>query len=249
MRPAYSSHDATTLSNAMKRATMGRTMMRAKLFYLAKRNPGCAAKDWPKLWRSHARFVGRFPSVGGSLDWLNYCARVLDRPVPGATTDYDGAAVIAGASHDAMTPRLSPEDHVLLLDDERRVFSTVVEDFMFRARETLVHGGDTGEFAVLRFIARAPGVTSEDFRRRWHGPHAARSIAAADAGAVKRYVQNDLTETPPPGFAFDAISETWFDTLDDAVAGFAVGAPAEGEHDPARSVTLLSHPIYRWPRV
>jgi hypothetical protein len=234
--------------------------MKAKIVYLAKRNPAVAAEDWPKHWRSHPRFVSQFPSLGGSIERLRYCARVLAPSVDGqpaslpeATLDYDGSAILTGASHEAMRGDVSDEDLEKIWDDERRVFSALTPTFSFHCVEKLIHGDEAPtEVAVLRFVARKPGLSREDFLARWNGAHADHATAAADAsGVVRRYVQNELIRDPPPAFAFDAISETWFDSVEDAVRAFDVCAPAQGAEaftDPSRSVTMLTYVVYKHPR-
>jgi hypothetical protein len=65
-------------------------------------------------------------------------------------------------------------------------------------------------------------------------------------------VQNELIRDPPGSFAFDAISETWFDSVEDAVRSFDACAPATGAGsivDPSRSVTMLSYVVFQFPRV
>jgi len=68
---------------------------------------------------------------------------------------------------------------------------------------------------IVTLVKRAPGLTVQEFQRRWaqdHGP-----LAAAAPG-VRRYVQSHALEK---GYAkgeplFDGISESWFD--DDAAS-------------------------------
>ena len=69
-----------------------------------------------------------------------------------------------------------------------------------------------------------------------------------------RYVHNQVTEEPPPGYPFDAVTETWFTNTDDAAGSFADGALAPLSRqlpafcDIERSVTLLTSVIMRFPR-
>ena len=76
-------------------------------------------------------------------------------------------------------------------------------------------------------IRRRPDFTPEAFRKRWleHGPlvrDAARAIRA------RRYVQSHTLDTPlnavlaasrGMGEAFDGITEVWWDSMDEIVAG------------------------------
>jgi hypothetical protein len=234
--------------------------MKAKIVYLAKRNPTVRAEDWPKHWRSHPKFVAQFPVIGASLERLRYCARVLTPTVdgepvdvPGANTEYDGSAIMTGPSHETLGGKLPDEDLDKIWEDERRVFSTLTPNFSFTCNETFIHGAEAPtDFAVLRFVARKPELSHDAFLAAWNGAYAKRAIAEADASeTVRRYVQNELIRDPPPAFAFDAISETWFDSIDDAVRGFDVCAPPQGADDitdPSRSVTLLSYVVFKFPR-
>jgi hypothetical protein len=233
-----------------------------KLIYLARRNPQIPPEDWPRAWRSHAVFASQFPVIGARISSLFYCSRIHEPALdgarvdpPGASRDYDGAAIVASPSPEGLGGELKPEDRARIFEDERRVFADLTPTFSFHCQETLVRGGPQGAAAVVRFLARKPGTSEGDFLDRWGGRHAEVAAAAADAaGAVTRYVQNRLREEPPPGYPFDGIEETWFRTAEDATrvlqnAAFAsVTADLAEFCDMDRSVTLLTHVIHRWPR-
>lgn len=233
-----------------------------KLIYLARRNPSIALQDWPRAWRSHAVFASQFPVIGGRIDSLFYCSRMAQPTLdgapfepPGASVDYDGVAVVSSPSAADLGGELSAEDRVRIDQDELRVFDAQTPAFSFRCRETLVHGGARGPAAVIRFLARRAGDPPDAFRMRLGQRHAEiAKQAAAAAGTVTRYVHDELIEPPPPGYPFDAITETWFASPDDAVRSFAdlalqpIARDLAAFCDPERSVTLLTQVIHRWPR-
>jgi uncharacterized protein (TIGR02118 family) len=73
----------------------------------------------------------------------------------------------------------------------------------------------------LSLARRLPGLTSDDFKSHWLGPHAeiARSIPR-----LRGYVVNIIPE--PGDIGWDGIAETWFDTVEDATAAFTSGPTA-----------------------
>jgi len=227
-----------------------------KLIYLAQRNPAVSPQDWPRAWRSHAAFAAKFPVLDAQITGLYYCSRIFEpaldgAPValPGATREHDGVAVISSPFGVHVGGTLAPEDRARILEDELRVFRIHTPNFSFRCKEVLVEGGAPGGAAVVRFLARKPGLSPEAFLARWR--ETAPTLAAA-AGAV-RYVQNALIEPPPPGYPFDGVEETWFATAEDAVRFLAAQPPRERARlgalsDAGRSVTIATDVIHGWPR-
>jgi uncharacterized protein (TIGR02118 family) len=228
--------------------------MEFKLIYLAKRNPSIKAEDWPRTWRSHAVFASQFSTVATTFTRVMYCSRMLDAEPPGASLEYDGAALVSSATADGTRSRMSDETKAKIHQDELRVFSTYVNEFSFRTKETLVLGDDPGKAAVIRFLARKAGTASNAFHAHWSDRHAALAKKAFDSGVLRRYVHNRLIEEPPPGYPFDGIAELWFDSADDAKRSFSEGMLAPLAQDlPAfcdmeRSVTLLTYVTHRWPK-
>ena len=236
--------------------------MAYKLIYLARRNPAIAIEDWPSAWRSHARFVGQFANIGASIDSVFYCARIPSPMLdgvpfdpPSASRDHDGVGIIAAPSAEALLFEQAPEDRAMVDADELRVFEVPVRDFSFHCRETLVHGGAPGAVVVIRFLARKPGSSAEEFEARWRDEHGTIAVRAADsAGTVGRYVHNCLTAPPPTAYPFDGISETWFANEEEALGSFLTPAFTRLADDLSsfcdlqRSVTMLTGIIHRWPQ-
>jgi hypothetical protein len=232
-----------------------------KLIYLARRNPSVAPDDWPRIWRSHAVFASQFPVIGAKISNLFYCNRVRAPKLnsapfdpPGASQDYDGVAVVAGPGDGFGDGEMDPADRAKIDQDELRVFSTYTPNFTLQGKEVLVEGGVQGQAAVIRFLARKPGASREEFMTHWSRHHADIGKRAAGSGAVARYVHNEITKSPPPGYPFDAVTETWFAKDDDAAKSFVDGPVAAlGKDLPAfcdveRTVTMLTGVIHRWPR-
>jgi uncharacterized protein (TIGR02118 family) len=237
--------------------------MQFKMIYLAKRNPGVSEEDWPRTWRSHAKFSSQFPSIGAAISSLIYSSRIFHPTLDGAAFDapdadreHDGVAVVAANSADALQGQLSPADRERIFEDERRVFATLTPNFTFHCQEVMAWGGAPGQAAVIRFLKRRPELSSEAFADRWNRDHA--HIATRVAGVsrtVVRHVHNSPIAPPPPAYPIDGISETWFASAEDAARSLADEAFAQVRQDLAefcdmdRSITMLTEVIYRWPRV
>src|SRR5688500_12925714 len=153
--------------------------MQFKLIYLAQRNPAVSEADWPRIWRSHAVFASQFPSLGAAITSLFYCSRMVEPMLDGRRFDppeasraYDGVAVVAADSREALEGALSPEDRARIFEDELRVFSTTSPNFSFFCQESLVWGGAPGQAAVIRFLARRNDLPADAFADRWGMEHA-----------------------------------------------------------------------------
>jgi len=234
--------------------------MNFKLIYLARRNPSIKAEEWPRAWRSHAVYASQFPVISATVRSLLYCSRVLEPTLdnarfdaPGVSRDYDGVGIASGP--EPVRAALTPESQAKIDEDELRIFSNYSPRFSFHCKETLVQGGTPGGAAVIRFLVRKSASTGEEFLAHWNERHAGiAQRAAGAAGTVTRYVHNGLTEDPPPGYPFDGITETWFAGPEDAARSLVdrafepVIADLSTFTDPARSVTLFTSVIHRWPR-
>jgi hypothetical protein len=247
-----------------------------KQFYLAKRNPDIPAEEWPRAWRSHAKYIStEFKGAVAPIASVSYCTRVLQPTLagaafepPDASREYDGVAVVASPSADAFRAAvwgisqeewhaatgLSKADRKKVEIDELRVFSTHVANFSFRCTETFVHGGAPGQAAIIRFLCRKAGSSREQFDAAL-ARHADIGKRAVDAtNTATRYVHNLLREAPPPDYPFDGVTETWFIASDDATRAFVddafkpVARDLPGFCDIDRSVTMLCHVTHRWPR-
>jgi uncharacterized protein (TIGR02118 family) len=236
--------------------------MQLNYFYLARRNPSIKPEDWHTMWHAHSEFAtGLYPPIKTGPKRVMYCAQIrnprLDgKPFqpPGATVEYDGAAIITARGDEARPP-LPPDIRAKIDEDELRRFDRNVRHFSFRGKETLIEGGEPGPAVVLRFLARKAGNAKDEFLARFDGQHAdiaRRAIKGAAAGTVvQRYVQNHVIEEPPPGYPFDAVSEVWFGSAEAATRSF-VDPALEGIAqdlaafcDMQRSVTLLGEVIMR----
>jgi hypothetical protein len=231
-----------------------------KMIYLAKRNPTVAPEDWPRTWRTHPKFVSQFPIIGAAIDHLNYCARLREPTLdgkafdpPGVSREYDGVAVVASDDGRLHTNAIPKDIYEQILDDERRVFSMNVEQFSVQCREASVQGERRGPAAVIRFVARKPGTSKEAFAEAFQAQEAAAERAIA-AGKTTRQVRNTVIAEPPPGYEYDAVLETWFDSAEAATRSFAdpdlapLVRDLPAACDPAKAVTMLTEVIYALPR-
>jgi hypothetical protein len=233
-----------------------------KLVYLARRAKTVSREDWPRTWKSHAVFASQFPSMEASLNWLRYCNRI-DQPtiggepvdLPQLSTAHDGVAVAASDTLEGIQGGgFSPENQELIDTDERRVFDILTPNFTFFSTETVVKDGPLGQVAVFRFLPRAGGLDRAQFTARYRD-HAerARGVVGSIAGLTRSVLNHPVNEEKPL-FPFDGISESWFETEDDAVRALAGGAfdPLSDDlgsfSDLDRSVTVLTSVYHRWPK-
>lgn len=231
--------------------------MAYKMLYLARRAKNVAWEDWPRTWKSHAIFASQFPAMDGTIDWMRYTTRV-DDPALGdlpVSTAHDGVSV-------AEAPRLetfqgkgfTPEQRVLIDQDELRVFDRFTPDFSFYCTETRLVDGPVGEAAVFRFLNRRPDVSREAFDAHLEGGHAQLCQAAAGELGVQRWALNSTLQAPHADFPFEAIDEIWFATVEDAARALKtptmqqLTADAAKVSDPGRNVTMFTRPTHRWPK-
>ncbi|HXC41072.1 MAG TPA: EthD domain-containing protein [Burkholderiales bacterium] len=214
--------------------------MAYKAHYLARRNPATPAEGWPRLWRSHAAFAGQFGQIGGRFLSVMQCSRVLDKDFPGASTGYDGVAVLAYQTREDAQMQLPPDIRVKIDADELRVFDGYVANFFMNSREHVVQdkGFDRarGRAALISFLRGTPGVSRETLTRAWCDRH------AGDIPGVVRAVVNEIDGNAPPGYECDAVAELWFPSADEALASFAHSS-RRAELDKQMDAVRLPNPV------
>lgn len=219
----------------------------AKSIYLANRHPRLTRAEFAERWMRHSRIGESLsdPRLSASVSSVRYCltvdpAGVLDH----ATDEHDGVALLALRSvtsipdlHDMLTT------NDIAFADELRTFERPVEQFsMYAASELVLDGAET-DVVVIDFARRRADVAPVDFHRRHHETHAAATgtLLAAD---VRRIVRNVAVAPAARGFAYDAITEYWFETVDAvAAAAGALGELREASADhtiQGASVTLVT---------
>src|ERR1700761_2063677 len=148
--------------------------MSYKLIYLARRKPTVSRADWPKTWRSHAKFASQFPGLPAGITFARYCNRI-EQPtldghsvdLPGLSTAHDGASIGVSDSIALLQGGAFTDAQMTLIEgDERRVFDRLTVDFSFYCTETVVRDGPAGDAVVFQFLARPPDVPRVTFRDR-----------------------------------------------------------------------------------
>ena len=169
--------------------------------------------------------------------------------IPGLSQDHDGVAV--GVSHTVETLQgggFSKEERALIDQDELRVFDMLTPEFSYYCTERVLKAGQ-----VWRIwpdpLPRAQGrsVVAMTSRRGSTANSPRRAGRAIDASVV-RYAHDTPIHDPLPRFAFDAITDCWFDSEDDAVRaalGPAIPQALADMCDTGRSVTMLTHAFRR----
>ncbi len=231
--------------------------MAYKLLYLARRAPTVAWEDWPRTWRSHAIFAGQFPAMSGTIDWMRYTTRV-DDPALGVlpvSSEHDGVSVAEAPELDTFYGRgFSPEQRVLIDQDELRVFDRYTPDFSFYCSETRAVEGPLGEAAVFRFLRRKADISRDAFEAHLKGEYAQLCAEAAGTLGAQRWSLNATIDTPPRDFPFEAIDECWFATVEDAAHALKTPTMARLTEnlakvcDMERNIAMLTRPTHRWPK-
>jgi EthD domain len=225
-----------------------------KLIYLERRNPNVTREEWPETWRSHAVFAGQFAKMRGAIKYSRYCNRIDDPmlkgarvDLPGITTAHDGVAVACSDKLEVLQGGgFTTKERARIQHDELRVFDRLTPECSFHCTERPVMDGTIGEAVVFRFLARDPEVPRVSFTERLTGEHATVVQGVVNGlGAVTRYTHNTPLHRPLPFFPFDAISECWFSSPEDAVRALKNGelGPIEqslkGFCDMERSIAML----------
>jgi hypothetical protein len=203
--------------------------MTHKLIYLARRNPAIPEKDFGETWKSHSLLASTLGSnFSRHFTRVRQCIKVYEANVPAEfTNDHDGAALLTMKSwEDLRAARSHPDAVSTMRNDELRVFAEFAGNFTMAAQEIAHQGKGEGAAALLHFLRRTPSIEAADFEARWQ-----RQSAVAydlDKGhAACGLVLSRTIETPGPRYDFAAISETWFPSVDQALA--AAWVPARRE--------------------
>jgi hypothetical protein len=231
--------------------------MAYKMLYLARRARTVSWEDWPRTWKSHAIFASQFPAMSGTIDWMRYTTRV-DDPTLGelpVSTEHDGVSVAEAPVLETFYGKgFSPEQRVLIDQDELRVFDRYTPEFSFYCTETRLLDGPLGEAVVFRFLRRKADVSRDAFEAYLKGEHARLCAQSAGTLGVQRWALNTTIDAPPPDFPFEAIDECWFATPQDAARALKHPAMAHLNDDLAglcemeRNITMLTRPTHRWPK-
>ncbi|HVW40013.1 MAG TPA: hypothetical protein VHC18_01555 [Amycolatopsis sp.] len=190
-----------------------------KTIYLAKRNPATTHEEFLRNWREHAALAGSFPAVGRNFLAVVQCKQIPGLDRPGLSTEFDGANLLSLTSLlDSLEVYDQPGIETLLRD-ELRVFSGYVGESSITVHESVLAEKPLGSVVLLEFVRRRPEIGVADFVKAWTGSYA-RTLTGSKvfAAAAGRYVHNHVILPTPPGYDYSGVSETWFDSLDDATA-------------------------------
>lgn len=225
----------------------------AKTIYLANRHPRLTRAQFAERWKRHG-------SIGGSLDprirevaALRYC--LTHDPadlLPSATDEHDGVALL-GLRSLLSTPAMASllMDNEVAYADELRTFERPVEEFTLFAASELLVAGDETSVVVIDFVRRRPDVPPTTYFRTCDE---AREADLTESGllalGLRRWVRNALVGTPARGFAYDAVHEWWFDSIE-AVAAAREGietmvARSQSITDRSNSTLLVTTVIQRF---
>lgn len=226
-----------------------------KMVYLARRNPGLAAAEFPQAWREHSALGARCTNVRDKVLSVTQCSRVLEPPpLRGAADDYDGVNLLALRDLQAAADIWSdPETLTIMRPDEPRVFATYVRDFTLVCEERPLRDNPRTTTALIGFLRRSTGRTGADWQR-WMQSEAAAVLAGGVFATARRVVHDEVCRPPPPGYEYDSVLEWWFDSTAAARAAFggrdvrdALVATQAGGADLQRSVFVFAQVTHSRP--
>jgi hypothetical protein len=193
------------------------TTIAAKSIYLANRHPRLTRAQFAERWRHHG-------SVGAAVDGrirevvaLRYClTQSPEELLPFASDEHDGVALL-GMRSVLSTPTLSAlvHDNEIAYADELRVFERPVQDVTMNTISELLVSGPETSVVVLELARRRGELRPTAYFRSLNE---SRDIDLAETGlldsGLRRWVRNALTSPARRGFAYDALNEYWFDSLE-----------------------------------
>jgi hypothetical protein len=124
-----------------------------KWIYLARRGPGIAREEFPRVWRRHSRLAAEFPDLAAYFQATVYCHLTARQDgsldAAGILTLADEAAIHAVLRHPDAVATMQP--------DEIRVFGEEIARRSFAAEERSIVGGPVDRHAALLLLREAPG--------------------------------------------------------------------------------------------
>lgn len=192
-----------------------------KMIYLARRNPALAPEDFPQAWREHSALGRQCRNVGQRVKSVAQCSRVLNAPLAGTSEGFDGVNLLVLADREAAGAIWSdPETLAVMRPDEPRVFDRYVRDCALVCRESVLRDAPRTGVVLHGFLRRRADLRPHDFRLSVLAAGPTRLLASGPLGQARRIVYNEVVETPPPGYEFDAIVEWWFDSVEELLEAF-----------------------------
>lgn len=223
----------------------------AKAIYLANRNARMSRDQFRERWLTHSR-VGEVLAGGPQpIAGLRYCLTVDPTDLlPGASNEHDGVGMLALRSVVSIPSAeavLTRND--VAFADELRTFERAVEDVTVYAASELVVDGPETDVVVIEYARRKEAVDPVEHLRAIDRQPA--DDAMVEAG-VRRWVRNVAVGASPRGFGYDAVTELWFDSLDqvaDAAPAIEEFFDRRGSHTERRAsffmVTTVVHGLGR----
>jgi NAD(P)-dependent dehydrogenase (short-subunit alcohol dehydrogenase family) len=217
--------------------------MGIRQIYLAGRNPAIAPEDFPERWRAHAELASRFPQLASHFQSSVY-ALGIEQWGGSSTFDAIGVLRLPGlASARAIVQ--DPDAVATVQPDELRVFDGAIAGRSMFAEEHPVIPRQAGRRVgggLLSFFRRQPGGTES-----FHECAAQVAERARPAPGLVSFTHDIVVPGPwPSQYAFDAVHELWFDSVESASSFHDTHqAPPPGA-DPSGSVVVLTSVTMWW---
>jgi hypothetical protein len=203
-------------------AEQKRTQMDIRMIYLARRNPATTHEEFVSNWRQHIGLGGNYPSVYRRFTDVVQCDVILDLAIvdPAQTASafdvpggFDGIELTTARDLPAsISVWDEPDVQNHLVPDERRVFSTIVQDLTLHALASVIIDGPRTACVLVRLLSRTPLLSREEFIRTWA------ALPLPTHESIRRHVRDFVILDPLPVVPFDGVEEIWFANRDDMAA-------------------------------
>lgn len=215
-----------------------------KMIYLARRNPGLDADDFPQAWREHSALGRQCRNVQDKVTRVAQCSRIGGLLLRGVELGYDGVGLLHlrdRAAADAIWS--DPETLAIMRPDELRVFAGHVRDFTLVAEEYVLREADAASPVVLYgFLRRHAGLSHADFVAQWTSA-APRWMSGPLATGACGVVHNAVV-LAPPGYEFDGVAEWWFESAAALTAACGVGGVRKALPAATAELADLRHSMF-----
>lgn len=182
-----------------------------KAIYLTRRNPALSQDEFWERWKQHSALTGTTRRIRPYYNQVVQCGLSDAFDAADGTDAYDGANLLGLVDRSGGYGVFDePEHRDIMLPDEIAIFAQPIRDCTLVTEEHVVRPGGFSRHLVLHFLKRAETVTEQQLFDQWLALQDELHNRPAGAELVRRSVINKVVETPPTGYPFDLVTETWF---------------------------------------
>jgi hypothetical protein len=224
-----------------------------KSIYFARRRANSTHAQFLADWRRHAKLSESFPSITRHYRRVIQCGLVVEQSRPELSTRYSGISLLSMAGLAEAVDVYDDPNVEVMLADERKIFADLTSRSLLVTHESVLQPVGAGPLVLVECVRRATGATMADFIRDWTAGYGASVVSATALRAqTSGYVHNHVILPAPAGYAFDGISEIWFNDTESALAVLddarlrEMRSRSAGCFDLNSSVRMLLRTNYVW---